>query len=88
MTIHPTALVAPGAELADGVEIGPYCIVGGDVRLGAGVVLRSHVVIDGQTELGDSCEVFTFAMLGGPAQHAGHKAGRSVPVRGRRAHPT
>jgi UDP-N-acetylglucosamine acyltransferase len=75
MSIHATAQVAPGAELGDGVEIGPYCIVGDEVKLGAGVRLRSHVVIEGQTELGPGCEVYPFAMLGGPPQHAGHKPG-------------
>ena len=75
MRIHPTALVAPGAEIADDVEIGPFCIVGAEVRLAAGVVLRSHVVVEGQTEVGEACEVWPFAMLGGPPQHSGHKPG-------------
>jgi UDP-N-acetylglucosamine acyltransferase len=75
MSIHATALVAPGAELGDGVEVGPYCIVGDEVKLGDGVRLRSHVVIEGETELGAGCEVYPFAMLGGPPQHAGHKPG-------------
>jgi UDP-N-acetylglucosamine acyltransferase len=75
MTIHATAIVAPGARLADGVEIGPYCIVGAGAVLGAGVRLRSHVVVDGETEIGEGCEVFPFAALGGPPQHAGYKPG-------------
>jgi UDP-N-acetylglucosamine acyltransferase len=73
MSIHATALVAPGAELADDVEVGPYCIVGGAVKLGAGVRLRSHVVIEGQTEIGEGCDIYPFAMLGGPPQHAGYE---------------
>lgn len=73
MNIHATALVAPGAELADDVEVGPYCIVGGEVKLGAGVRLRSHVVLEGQTEVGEGCDIYPFAMLGGPPQHAGHR---------------
>lgn len=80
MSIHPTAIVAPGAELADGVEIGPYCIVGGEVKLGAGVRLRSHVVIEGQTEIGAGSEIYPFAMLGGAPQHSGHKPGDPSPL--------
>jgi UDP-N-acetylglucosamine acyltransferase len=75
MKIHATALVAPGAELADDVEIGPYCIVGSKVRLGAGVTLRSQVVIEGETEVGEGCEVWPFAVLGSPPQHAAYKPG-------------
>ena len=73
MSIHPTAQVAPEADIADDAEIGPFCIVGPKVRLAAGVVLRSHVVIEGQTEIGEGCEIYPFAMLGGAPQHSGHK---------------
>lgn len=75
MTVHATAQVAPGAELAADVEIGPYCVVGPKVKLHAGVRLHSHVVIEGDTEVGEGCDVHPFAYLGGAPQHAGHKAG-------------
>jgi len=55
--IHPTAIVAPGATLADDVVIGAYCIVGGRVELGASVRLMSHVVIDGRTMIGDGTPI-------------------------------
>ena len=41
--IHPTAIVADKARLADDVEIGPYCVIGEDVALGAGVDDRGGV---------------------------------------------
>ena len=47
MGVHPTALIAPGARIADGVEIGPWCTVGADVELAVGVRLVSHVVVEG-----------------------------------------
>jgi UDP-N-acetylglucosamine acyltransferase len=78
MKIHATALIAPGAELAGDVEVGPYCIVGPRVKLGAGVRLHSHVVIEGETELGEHCEIFPFSVLGGPPQHAAYKPADSV----------
>ena len=31
--IHPTAIVAEGAQLGSGVTIGPYCVIGPKVRL-------------------------------------------------------
>ena len=62
--IHPTAIVAPGAKLAEDVVIGPFCTVGEDVVLGAGVNLRSHVVIDGRTTIGAGTRIFPFASIG------------------------
>ena len=72
-TIHPTAIVDAGAELDEGVEIGPYCMVGGAVKLGRNVRLTSHVVIEGVTEIGEDSIVHGFANLGGPPQHLAHK---------------
>jgi UDP-N-acetylglucosamine acyltransferase len=62
--IHPTAIVHEGARLAANVEIGPYCVIGGEVSLGEGVSLKSHVVVEGRTEIGANCEVFPFASIG------------------------
>ena len=71
--IHPTAIVAKGAEFDEGVVIGPYCIVGAAVKLGRNVRLTSHVVVEGVTEIGDDCEIHAFANIGGPPQHLAHK---------------
>jgi UDP-N-acetylglucosamine acyltransferase len=79
MKIHATALVAPGAELADDVEIGPYCTIGDKVKLASGVRLHSHVVLEGETEIGEASEIFPFAILGAPPQHAAYKP--TDPVR-------
>src|SRR5947208_8239162 len=62
--IHPTAIVAPGATFAEDVAIGPYCVVGDEVVLGAGVRLVAHVVIDGRTTIGERTRVFPFASIG------------------------
>lgn len=62
--VHPAAIVEAGAELGPGVEIGPWCHVGPRVRLGAGVRLVSHVVVDGDTEIGEGTVVWPFACLG------------------------
>lgn len=71
--VHPTAIVAKGAELADGVEIGPFCVIGEKVRIGPGTKLKSHVVVDGSTEIGAQNEVWPFAALGGPPQHLAYR---------------
>ena len=51
--IHPSAVVDPHAELADDVVVGPFSIVGPDVSIGAGTVLKSHVVVEGRTTIGE-----------------------------------
>lgn len=71
--IHPTSLVANGAELADGVVVGPFCVIGPSATIGAGTRLHSHVVVEGRTTLGAGNQVYPFAVLGGPPQHTAYK---------------
>lgn len=80
MGVHPTAIVAAGAELAPDVEVGPFCTIGPRVRLGARTRLVGHVVVDGDTWIGEDCELFPFAVIGVTPQdkklRAGDSAGR------------
>jgi UDP-N-acetylglucosamine acyltransferase len=71
--IHPTAIIAPGARLADDVAIGPYCVIGENVSLAAGVSLKSHVVIDGRTTIGERTRIFPFASIGFETQDLKYK---------------
>lgn len=73
MAVHPTAIVARGAEIGDGARIGPYCIVGAGAKLAADVELVSHVSISGDTTIGARTIVHPSAVLGGPPQHTGYK---------------
>jgi UDP-N-acetylglucosamine acyltransferase len=66
--IHPTAIIEPGAEIAAGVHIGPFSVIGAQVVLHEGVRIHSHVVIAGRTEIGQGSEVFPFASLGSAPQ--------------------
>ncbi len=66
--IHPTAIVADGAQIADGAIIGPYCTVSAQAVIGSGTELVSHVVIEGNTTLGEGNRVSPFAVLGGRTQ--------------------
>ena len=62
--IHPTAIVEPGAQLGARVQIGPFCHVGPDVRLHDGVRLVSHVVVDGDTTVGEGAVLYPFCTVG------------------------
>lgn len=63
-SIHPTAIVAHGAELGPGVEIGPFCTVGPNVVIEAGAKLISHVVVEGRTRVGEYVQIFPFCTVG------------------------
>jgi len=66
--IHPTALVDRRAEIDSDVEIGPYSLVGKQVRIGKGCRVKSHVVIEGRTTLGEGNVLFQFASVGSVPQ--------------------
>ncbi|MDX2226837.1 MAG: acyl-ACP--UDP-N-acetylglucosamine O-acyltransferase [Verrucomicrobiae bacterium] len=66
--IHPTAVIDPQAQIAEGVEMGPYCVIRGPVEIGTGTVLKSHVVIEGPTKIGRLNQFFDFACIGGKSQ--------------------
>jgi UDP-N-acetylglucosamine acyltransferase len=66
--VHPTAVVDSKAELADGVEVGPYCVIGPKVKVGAATVLESHVVVSGRTTIGRDNRFFPFSAIGGAPQ--------------------
>lgn len=67
-TIHPTAVVDSGAQLDEGVEIGPYSVIGPHVRIGAGTKIGPHVVVEGHTTIGRDNQVYQFTSLGAPPQ--------------------
>ena len=62
--IHPTAILHPGAQIASGVEIGPYAVIGEHVSIGTGTKVGPHTVIDGWTEIGENNTIFHMASVG------------------------
>jgi len=66
--VHRTALVDPGAELADDVEVGPYAVVGPRVRIGSGSSIGAHAVIEGRTSIGRNNRIFPHTAIGGVPQ--------------------
>ena len=66
--IHPTAIIDPAAVLAENVSVGAYSIIGADVTIGSGSEIRSHVVINGPTKIGEENRIFQFASVGDAPQ--------------------
>lgn len=63
-SIHPSAIVAPQAELDSGVQVGPYAVIGPHVRIGKDTRVGPHAVIEGRTIIGCGNQIFQFASVG------------------------
>ena len=80
--VHPTAVVASGAQLAAGVTVGPYTVIGPQVRVGAETVIGSQVVIDGRTTIGERNQIFQFAAIGAAPQDLKYRGEESELIIG------
>ncbi|MBR1607981.1 MAG: acyl-ACP--UDP-N-acetylglucosamine O-acyltransferase [Kiritimatiellae bacterium] len=80
-TIHPTAVVAPGARLGEDVSVGPYAVIGPEAVLGDRCKIDAHAVVDGASELGPDCQVFPFAHVGGKTQDLKFREGNRTFVK-------
>src|SRR5258708_3940586 len=77
MAIHPTAIVDPKASIAETAVIGPYCVVGPDVEMGAGTRLMAHVYVDGPTRIGEENIFYPYSTVGVAPQDLKYKGERS-----------
>ena len=62
--IHPSAVIEPGAKIANDVIIGPLSYIGAEVTLRSGVEIKSHVVVTGKTEIEQETVIYPFAVIG------------------------
>lgn len=83
-SIHPSAIVEPGAVIGEGCVIGPFSIIGPEVTLGRGVVVKSHAVVTGWTDVGDETVIFPFACVGEVPQDLKFRGERTRLVVGAR----
>jgi UDP-N-acetylglucosamine acyltransferase len=73
MSIHPTAIIDPRAEIGSEVVIGPYCIVAPDVRIGNGTELGPYVSVQSGTAVGERCRFYGHASIGTDPQDLKYK---------------
>lgn len=71
--IDSRAVISPQAQIAAGVEVGPFSVIGPDVVIGAGTWIGPHVVINGPTRIGVDNKIFQFASLGDAPQDKKYK---------------
>ncbi len=75
VSIHRTAVIAGDVELADGVEIGPFCMLDGRIRIGSGTRLIGHVTVLGDTEIGRGNVIHPNVVIGDEPQDLGYQGG-------------
>ena len=80
--IHKTAIISNTAKISDGVEIGPYSIIGSNVEIGSNTILHSHVNLVGNTKIGKNNQIFPFASIGTPPQDLKYKGEKNSLVIG------
>ena len=73
MNIHPTAIIAPGAELDSSVSVGPYVIIEKGVKIGPDSTIKPHSVLTGPTTIGSGNFIGPFATIGAPPQDLKYK---------------
>jgi UDP-N-acetylglucosamine acyltransferase len=79
--IHPTAIIASGAEVDEDTHIGPFCIIREGVHIRKGTKLISNANIEGNTEIGENCIIYPFTSIGLPPQdlkYKGEKTGVKI----------
>ena len=77
MPVHPTAIVDPAAKIHETAGIGPYCIIGAEVEIGARTRLMANLFIEGPTSIGEDNVFFPFSSVGVASQDMKYKGERA-----------
>ena len=77
MPIHPTAIVDPRARIAESADIGPFCMVGAEVEIGARTRLMANLYVEGPTWIGEDNLFFPFSTVGVASQDLKYKGERA-----------
>jgi len=78
MNIHKTAIVHKQAKLADDIEVGPYCVIGDEVTIGAGTKIGPHCIINGITKIGKANKFYGASSIGSDPQDLKYKGEKTV----------
>jgi UDP-N-acetylglucosamine acyltransferase len=84
MPVHPTAIVDAGASIHPRAEIGPFCIIGPEVEIGARTRLMAHLFVEGPTVIGEDNVFFPFSSVGVASQDMKYRSERAFTKIGNR----
>ena len=79
--IHASALISPQAEIGEGVEIGPFAVIEGPVKIAAGCRILAHAQLIGDVEIGENCVVGRGAIIGEDPQDLNFDAATASGVK-------
>ncbi len=77
MPIHPTAIIDPAARVHETADIGPFCIIGAEVEIGARTQLMANLFIEGPTWIGEDNIFYPYSTVGVASQDLKYKGERS-----------
>ena len=77
MPIHPTAIVDKAARVDESAEIGPFCVIGAEVQIGAGTRLMANLYVEGPTWIGEDNLFYPYSTVGIASQDLKYKGERA-----------
>ncbi|HTA42949.1 MAG TPA: acyl-ACP--UDP-N-acetylglucosamine O-acyltransferase [Bryobacteraceae bacterium] len=84
MPVHPTAIIDPAACIHDSADIGPYCIIGAEVEIGARTRLMGNLYLEGPATIGEDNIFFPYSTVGLASQDKKYKGERAFTKIGSR----
>ena len=84
MMISDKAIIDKNSKINSSVEVGPFSIIGKEVKIGSNVKILSHVVINGDTFISDDCEIYSFASIGSTPQDLKFKGEKTKLIIGKK----
>ncbi|MDB5330041.1 MAG: lpxA 2 [Phycisphaerales bacterium] len=76
--ISPQAVIDPHAQIAEDVEIGPFCVIGPEVTIDTGCRLLNNVTVHGRTTIGKDNVFFPNTVIGAAPQDKKYKGSSTM----------
>jgi UDP-N-acetylglucosamine acyltransferase len=84
MPVHPTAIIDPLARIDASADIGPWCVIGGEVEIGARTRLMANLFVEGPATIGEDNVFFPYSTVGVASQDKKYRGERAFTRIGNR----
>ena len=84
MPVHPTAIVDPLARIDASADIGPWCVIGAEVEIGARTRLMANLFVEGPATIGEGNVFFPYSTVGVASQDKKYRGERAFTRIGNR----